>query len=474
MAKKIQASTKRIVVGEHNKNPHLGVRALAKLLKDKHNINLSKSTISNILRKKGAPAKRGRKKALLSYQKKDISDCAFILLRCIDSKVGLFDCLVDELKIYFPKISATLLKKILILVSLSAYRKEPVKDSIQRSGFLRMAELYSLPARRLSYFLDSLTEYKPAIEAHKLRHNTAKVLAVKFYFENGTVSFCDGTFSTLWDGPCSMDDFSSTFLHTKDNLSRMIKQKSIMINYTKSFDYLSKLAFNFIEGIESGLKRVEILGQKGAILDTIKLKDFNPSFFIGYYPKIVGKGIKFLEKVTRFKRLRAPLADVLYAEVATQFSGSKGKKELILHNLLTKSKARSLPSWGILTNRKRNIDRFLADYLLFFPYREKVFLNDIEQIEKSYASTNDNKKDFQDFIPKTIHLEKEEDFTNLAQILYSILREEVKITDLKEKRGQIMPTKDVILISIRNIPPKTKDSLNKACFYLNNKRVLLT
>jgi hypothetical protein len=102
---------------------------------------------------------------------------------------------------------------------------------------------------------------------------------------------------------------------------------------------------------------------------------------------------------------------------------------------------------------------------------ESVFLEEIEQIEKSYAITDDNKKDFQDFIPKTISLEKEQDFTNIAQILCSILKEEVKIADLKGKKGQIIPAKSHIAITIRNIPSKTKDQLNKACLYLNNKRV---
>ena len=474
MAKRIEASVKKIVIREHNRAPNLGVRDLSKLLKEKHKIILSKSTISNILRKKGTPLKKGRKKAILSYQSKQIADCGLVLLRCIDSKIGLFDCLADELKIYFSKISHTLLKKFLILATLSAYRRSEVKENIQRSGFLRLADLHTLPARRLSYFLESLIEYKPALATQKIKDNVVKVLAVKFYFNNGAISFCDGRLSTLWDGPCFIEDFSSTLLHTKNKLSMMIKQKSIVINYTKSFDYLSKLAFNFIEGIESGIKKIEILGQKGKILEELKLKDFNPYFFIGYYPKILGKGIKFLEKVERFKRLRAPLGDVLYAEVATQFSDSKGKKELILHNLLAKRKERSLPAWGILTNRKRNIEKFLADYLLFFPYMESVFLAEIEQIEKSYASKNDNKKDYKDFIPDMISLEKEADFANIAYILDSILKEDVKIADLKGKRGQITLAKDHITLSIKNIPSKTKDQLNKACFYLNNKRVFLT
>jgi hypothetical protein len=98
----MKAGLKNIILSEARKNPHLGVRGLSKLLKEKHQLDVSKSAINIFLRAKGISAARGRKKHLSLYQTKIIQDCGLLLLKAVDSQFGFYDFLKDGLRAYFP------------------------------------------------------------------------------------------------------------------------------------------------------------------------------------------------------------------------------------------------------------------------------------------------------------------------------------------------------------------------------------
>ena len=53
---------------------------------------------------------------------------------------------------------------------------------------------------------------------------------------------------------------------------------------------------------QSGLKRVEFLGEKGSILSKLEVEASRIHLFFGYYPRIVSKGIEFLTHPKRFRR----------------------------------------------------------------------------------------------------------------------------------------------------------------------------
>ena len=119
MRAKINSIHKRLILSEARKNPHLGVRGISKLLKEKHQLDVSKSSINIFLRAKGIMPARGRKNHLSLYQAKIIQDCGLLLLKAVDSQFGFYDFLKDSLRAYFPHLNVNSIKKLILMFSFS-------------------------------------------------------------------------------------------------------------------------------------------------------------------------------------------------------------------------------------------------------------------------------------------------------------------------------------------------------------------
>ncbi|MCK4912479.1 MAG: helix-turn-helix domain-containing protein, partial [Candidatus Omnitrophica bacterium] len=289
--KKIDSYLKRIVLQEKRLNSHLGVRPLSELLKKKHKINISKSTVSKILVSSGLKEKKGRKDSLLIYKGKGLSHCGLFLLRCLDHHIGIFDYLSREIKQYFPKISEKLLRQLIVLTSFSSLINQKPRESSDREGFLRLAGLKHFPARKIDYFSYQLSQYKPKVDLRPLKKDLVAVSTIKIYFNNGHCSYLDAKMSTLWNGPCKLEQYFLPLGAVSKLINEMIKDKTVIIGYTKSFGYLSPLTFDFLKAMDKGIKQIEFLDQEERVLKELKIKLPKVSFFIGYYPDILNKGV---------------------------------------------------------------------------------------------------------------------------------------------------------------------------------------
>lgn len=472
MRKAIPLSVKNKVLKEKSSNPHLGVRGLAILLKEKHKINISKSAIHNILKAKGLKLRKGRKRSILLYKRKAIPECGLFLLRCIDQEIGLVEKIAEYLKAYFPRIKEDLLKRLILLMSFSSYLGGGIGKNIKKNGFLRIAGLTTLSHKKIDYFFERIGEYNPAISLKELKDNLKLATTIKLYFQNGDIGYCDGSLTTLWDSPCKIDDFFSFLPCAKTKVSQIAKDKIFMLCYTKSFGHISPTLLQFITGLGSGIKKVDFLGKRAEVLDSISYSNLKLSFFIGYYPRILDKGLDFLEKAKKFKEIDVLGDKVLHTAISTRFSQFKDNKGVILDNILIKRKERSLPSWGILTDKKENINSILKKYLILWPYMESAFLEEIKIIENFFLKSQKS-KDLVAFLPKTLNLEKEADFAQIAQILGSIFKESIGELEFKQKSGEFIKGKDVFKVLIGSIPKKIKKKFNKSHFFLNDKRILL-
>lgn len=463
---------KNIILNEAKRNPHLGVREISKLLKEKHQLDISKSTVSIILRAKGIKSARGRKKHILLYQSKIIKDCGLLLLKAIDSELGFYDLLKDELRAYFPHLNANLIKKLITMFSLSSYIGGHIEENAKRPGFLRLCECFFYPAKSAKYFSSRTINYKPAISLEKIKEQIRLISTIKFYFQNNSTGFSDAKLTTLWGGLCNIDDFFMPLHYVKTKLSKLIKDKTIIIGYTKSFDYLSALTSRFIDGISSGINKIELLDKGGKVLERIECNLSSPVFAIGYYPKILGKGASFLEKAKRFKRLPLVEGEILYVPVLTRFSQSKGAQAVILNNILIKNKEKMLPNWAVLTDRKTNLAYLLKKYMFIWPYMEKSFLNDMKIIENFFLNY-ESKKNLSPHIPHILNFEKEADFKQIADILAAIFKEQFKEADFINNCGQYILGKDFCKIVIKSLSPETKKEINNACLYIGDRRVFV-
>jgi len=476
--KKVTPALKRLVLQERRNAPHLGVRPLSELLKKKHKINLSKSAISKILTSSGLKEKKGRKSSLLIYKGKSLTHCGLFLLRCLDNQVGIFDYLSQELKTYFPKISKDLLKQLIILASFSALINEDPKKSIKRRGFLRLAGLGHFPARKMDYFKNQLSQHKPKIDLKPLKDTLVRVSTIKVFFNSGYCSHFDAKMSTLWKGPCKAEQFFSPLRAASKLIEQMIEDKTIIIGYTKSFGYLSPLTFDFLKAMDKGVKKVEFLDERAKVVKEMKVSLPKISFFIGYYPEILNKGVVSIGRPKRFKSFSwQGVGEALCASSLTRFSQPERKQELMLNNVLMKQGASLLPSWGLLTgsisSKKAKVASFLKKYLYLWPNAEKSFIDDMRVIEKSIFNPSKDRGYLAKMLPRNLIFKDLLDFARVGQILSAIFKEMIWGWEPKNKEGDFAIGKDYLRISLKKIPGEAKKRFNNGRFYLDQRRAFI-
>lgn len=471
---KITQHVRTLIIKENNNNPHGGVRELASLLKEKYNLQISKSSIHSVLKAKGLPVKKGRKKHIFKYKKQLVEDCALFLLKSINYEIGLFEYVSGELQVYFSRIKRELLEKFIILLSFSSFLGRPVMESVNRKGLLKLSDLYNLPVRQYKKFLARLKECKPVIAIDTLKKNFQPVSSIKFYFNNGSTGYCDAMTNTFWDSFCYVRDFFLPLENVRKKIEVFLDNKVIMVNYTRSFDYLSLLVLNFIEGISSGINSIQLLDGQGKVLEDIKVSPGKFSYFIGYYPRIISKGMVFLEKSRQFRKLSWEQWPVFYSVVLTRFLQPKTSKGIILNNVFISRKKKFLPCWGIVTNQKDNLADWIKQYLFCWPYMENRFTREMEIFEKFYSQDQAGMS-LEKLIPRQLTLEKEEDFAVLGEILLSLFQHRIGSLTLNNDRdGYLRIGKGFCRIYLdKNLALNTRDKFNDACFYINGRRVFL-
>ena len=477
--KKIPLSVEKIVLKEARKNPHLGVRPLSDLLLEKHDIKISKSAINKILTSKGLHEKKGRKKAILLYKSRGIKNCGLILLRCLDYRIGLFEHISKELKMYFPKIEKRVFKKLVIFSSLASFvGKDPIRVA-QEQGFLRLANIQYLSLSSLDYFQKRLNELKPRVSLEAIKEGLRFVSTIKFNFKNGRHSYTDAKMSTLWYEPCNIEYFFLNKAAVLNNINMMLKNKVFFISYTKSFDSLSKLVFDFLEGVNSGIDTIELLDKDGEFIKEVEVGTDKFSALVGYYPENLAKGMFFVSKPRKPKRFYwDELGEFFCTYVLTRFLQSKDRKGVILNNVLIRKDLVSDPVWGIIIGgnisiKKAKLAFHLKKYFYFWPYINKAFSKDLAIIEKSLVLPKKTKDYLAKMISMTLTFNKIIDFSRIAQILSIFFKEMIWGWEPKNKSGDFILGKDFMKISLKKVPKEVKTAFNKNCLYLNKKRAFL-
>ncbi|MEM7816951.1 MAG: helix-turn-helix domain-containing protein [Candidatus Aenigmatarchaeota archaeon] len=471
--KKIERQVENIVIKEKKRNPFLGVRRLANFLKDKYNISISKSAICKILNTKGIREKRGRKKTLPIYQKRNIENCGLMLLKAIGYSLGVFSYLVEQLHIYFPKIKADLLEKIIIFSSFSSFFESKIEENINNKNLLRLVNFKKLPFRKLNYFKREIYKYQPMVSLKELKKKLTLVSTVKIIFNNGFESKLDAGFNTFWEDNCKIGCFYSPISLVKKRLEEMLEIHTLMVGYTKSFSYLSSLVVSFIRGIESGIKEILFLNTEGKIIEKNITNSVN-TFFVGYLPQAISKNIIFLEKNKKNKKFYLENFDEFYyVNILTKFLQLFDKKELTLNNVLIYRKSIFFPVWGILTNKTEcRVEDYLKKYLFFWPKIEEKFSRDLKIIEKFRFEESKDIIELKEILSDFISFKKEEDFFKIADLLYQIGK--LKLGDFEiNRKGKVFTSKNFIKILNTNYSKELKEKFNYANFYLEKKHVFI-
>ncbi|MFA7676605.1 MAG: hypothetical protein WCY34_00355 [Candidatus Omnitrophota bacterium] len=477
--KKLDSKAKRIILRNRGKAASLGVRGFADFLSKKYNIVTSKSTLHTILANHCFSLAPGPKKASKRYQIKDIKPCGLMLLYAIDEYIGLSEHLVEELKVYFPKLSRKILRQIIILESFCFFSGKDFKENAKAQGFLRLMGLRYFPGPKIDYFNSRILENSPTISTERLRKSLELVATCKFYFKNGHTAYCDGKLTTFWEGPCKIDRFFLPLAPARKILERMLANKTLIIGYTKSFGFLSLLASSFIKGLESGLKGIELLSADGKCLQRIEITAEGVGACFGYYPKIMAKTLVFLQKTKKFKRFFWPeLGEFFVSHSLVKFLQAKKDASLSLHSILIKKDKKLLPSWGlistkILPDKKEIVASLLRQYFYNWPNVEEDFAKDMEHINKSLLKDLTTKEPFDTLIPKRLKFSQPIDFVRVGQILSIIFKEIVWGWEPKERRGSLIKGKNYISIRLTQAPQGLRKKFNRLRFYADAKRVFM-
>lgn len=475
MKKIINSRLKNLVLSQKKKNPGLGVRKISLLLNQKYRLQVSKSTIYNIIKAEGVSLAKGAKKAKAAYQKEYFSECGLLLLRCIDDWVGLFGYLSRELKAYFPKIDRQLLEKFLMLSSFAAFSCGRISEKIRDKGYLRLAGLSRFPAKKFAYFQKQVNSYKPAASLASLKSNLILVSGLKLIFQGGETLFLDSKMATLWDEPPHCDYFFSTLKNCYSRLNQVFAANVFFIGYTKSFDYLSPLVFRLIRGFKQGLARIEILDSEGKLIEKIKVsKKFD--FILGYYPRGVTRGMRLEGRLENYRKLYYPcLGGFYWNNLLFNFLQTDLDKGVRMKSILIKRKKKGFPEWGLVNSFGRieleRAKKIILNYLRLWPWQQKSMEKGIKEIEKTYSLDKGKNTGVSCILPQKLVFPHLEGFGLISQLLAVIFKEFIPGIEPKRKKGAFQVKKAEISLILKGLTPKSKEKLNQQSFFLEGKRV---
>jgi len=465
--KKIPNNIRKIIAKERAKFPELGVRTLAKALKEKYNLNISKSTIQRVLKSKEQP------KTTPPHKTKEVDECGLILLKSLDYQIGLFDYLSSSLETYLPEIDKAFLKKLLTLRTLSTLAGVSSQQALKKQGLLRLAGLSGFPSGKIKYCEKTLAQRKPVIDLTSLKQKLRFISTLKFHFSNGSIGYCDAKMSTFWDGPCDLKYFFLPLKAVLARINNMIKSRVLIVGYTKSFDYLSRPIFDFLKGAESGLEKISLLGIEGEVLDEISLSLPKIDLILGHYPKLLEKGAIPLDNNLKLRRVGwRELGELYYSNALTEFLLPLAKERATLTNILMKKRPDSPPAWGLIITPGLNLKSaaLIKKYLYLWPNINQIFIEEMVIIEESLFSAKKESNYLLKMLPSKLAFGRPMVFFLIGQILSAMFKEMIWGWEAKEKTGDFVTGKDYIGIFFKKqIPARLKINFNKACLYLDSK-----
>jgi hypothetical protein len=429
-----------------------------------------------LLRSRGEKLKKGAKKAKTAYKKKELDEAGLMILRCIDSQIGFFDYLADELKIYLPKLEKELIRKFVILTSFASLVVEDLDQAIRKKSFLRLAGLYRFPVKKFNYFKQLIKRYQPSVNLDPLGKNLILVAGIKIIFRDGSNIFADPKLTTLWDSLPQIDYFFASFKSCKDRILKMLEEKCLVFGYTKSFDYLSDLVFRLSKAKRSQIAKVEFFDLNAKLIEQIKVNK-KIDIILGYYPKGIAKGVRLSKNKDSYSRIHLEQLGSFYLmNICTEFLQLSANKRVILNNVLINNKSYGLPNWGIITFlarlSKEKIKLIFKKYIYLWPELEENLFEGTKEIESSFFKEESKRKEIDTMIPNKLIVSRLDKLGRVSQLLSVIAKELIEGLEPRRKNGFLEIGKEHILLVLSGASAAAKKNLNRQAFFIDKKRVI--
>ena len=468
MRKKIDSKVRATVLRLKKTKPHLGVRDIAEYFKSHYNLPLSKSAVAGILVSRGLKSRKGPKCAIALYKGRGLPCAGLFLLAGVDQRFGLSRAAAESFARAGFK-GGRQSENLIFFLSLAAQAGLSPVQAFSRKDLARISGLKGLKRGQVDEFLDWLAASSPRVELSGVKRGMAQAASLKLDFVNGAQVFCDAGMRTFFKGVCRPREFFLPIEVVRRNITAMLSRNTLTVAYTKSFDHLSRECLGFLSGAAGGLRRLQALDADGRTLEEFTVPSGKLHVVVGFYPKILSRGLSGLARSSRLKKIDFPLGGVYYSSAAAKTVSGGAAGGIAVNAFLLKAGAKSSPAyWGLISDRSD--PGALADYFYAWPCPHKDFLEGLASLENFFLGPKHEGHGLD--LPENFKVAAYQDLGKLADICCDILHEQAPGLKL-DCPGTLSRGKDFQRLYLSQGSLANKEKLNRAALYHGDKRLFL-
>jgi len=440
---RLKPEIKDFILEQKRLNPILSCRGITRLIENKFQIKVSKSSINSIIKQAGLslPVGRRLKKKRRRFQAPIMP---IIDMPAIEAKPKMLLETKAE-QITEPVINgpaqvpvekqvevlaetvqeglctgAILLKAADYLMGGSCQITEVAKDKLNKKGndiqaktesliYLSLfglhkqgegsdlAQLWPLLGRKLSQedilaYLNELQSVRTvSLDMFRIISNIfQEVRSIKVTYMDGNTSYLDGQLHTVWSTPHIPFDFSLTLYRIKSYINKYLyKDEPLILCMAPGYDTPTKEFFNFILSLDNKdkkLARLELYDNKFEVLEAMPLEPTRRRFFVlGLWPWQFMEYRK-VKNIGEFQPLSfEPLKrDFYVASIEIELSQPDVKQSVALRGYVLKTTLAEKPLLVILSNlppERLRAEELVTTYINHWPNLEEGFQDFSRKIE---------------------------------------------------------------------------------------------
>ncbi|MDD5081639.1 MAG: helix-turn-helix domain-containing protein [Candidatus Omnitrophica bacterium] len=364
MPKKIPSEIKIYIKRYSGNENSLSVRKISDKVKHKFGISISKSYVASILQPSGKSRKTGRKNEVIKYKRKEFP-CGFIFLAAFSDLLGFFEQISNLIKNKLPSVTETDIQNYLKYIGLKNFLV--AKNLLLKDSEIAYISQVSLSERSNIQLVEKVLATTPINIGKTFFCDKVKPVAhLKMFFTDGTELFCDPVFQSLYDKLPDVITNYALISEVRRKIKTFFKERVFYIGHIERIDSISEVFINFAQGVTSGINKIEAIDISGKTIETYKFGDKKLSFIAGYYPKQLNKKLESIDKI-KYKSIHTISGTFAYTSIMARFGLKEGNKEIILNNFILKNRNSKKLIWGLLTNKRTDLESLFKRYFLLWP-----------------------------------------------------------------------------------------------------------
>ncbi|MCM8799612.1 MAG: hypothetical protein NC900_02620 [Candidatus Omnitrophica bacterium] len=378
---KLKPEIREFIIKQKKEYPFISCRAMGKIIKEKFNLNISKSHINILFKKTGLNIGKGRTPKIRKITQEAEGLGAF-LLKGVETLFGGVSLISDYSKRHLPKYQENE-----SLTEALLYKNLFEENLALNSGLWKLIGKIYHPQVLSEYLIDlqGLKELK-TILASLFLGLLEEVLFLKLTFMQGAF-YIDSQFYTLWSQPHIPYDFSLTLNKTKTYINKIQQKDAPLILFTApGYETIPKDWFNFLLTLKqnSPLLNISLFNSQ---LKEIESIEFFPekkiSVIFGLWPWQYNKYRK-IEYLTEFKPFifKELKKEFYFAQITIKLTQHQLNQSVTLKGFALKKDFSGPVELVILSNQEDFSQLIINQYISKWPNLEETFQDFSKKIER--------------------------------------------------------------------------------------------